>query len=214
MCYQYQNQRRKGERKKDRSTVIARLKTYFNFDNNKWMNKQINKRVSGKKPWTWAVHSALGQENHTQLVRGPCKYHKTQLEGEKEGGSCTYNRGNDETLGLGVTRERQKAVMFGLQASSVGARERRGRGPLLLEEMQTRCLTELTCLAPSSDRPHLVSVPAPGATESAGSRLRPPLLACPFFFCLWSCFVPSSGLFLFYCRSPVIQEKELTLLFL
>lgn len=61
--------------------------------------------------------------------------------------------------------------------------EAEAEGPVPAEtKMHPRCLNGI-CSTPSSDRAHLVSVPAPGAMESAGSWLRAEasLVGVPFF---------------------------------
>lgn len=127
--------------------------------------------------------------------------------------------GQNKVLACGfwVTQERQKVLVSDFQARFWECpRKRRPQGPSPLKK---RCMRGVWCvvpwlnwifLTPSFDRSHLVLGSAQGAAEFSGCWPRLPLLGCPFFFCLWSCFVLSSSLFLFYFRSAVIWEKKWT----
>lgn len=120
-----------------------------------------------------------------------------------------------------VTQERQKLLISGFQAGFGWCPwKRRLRALSLLKKRGVFfCIRGVwcivpwliwICLTPSFDRSHLVLFSAQGGAEFAGCWPTLPLLGCPFFFCLWSCFVLSSSLFLFYFRRAVIQEKKWT----
>lgn len=84
--------------------------------------------------------------------------------------------------------------------------------------MHPRCLNWI-CSIPSSDRAHFISVPAPGAMETAGSWLlavggRLLGWGALFSFAFEAVLFSLQVCFLFYYRSAVIREKELTFLFL
>lgn len=182
----------------------------------------LSKRVSGKKPLTWDIHSVV-EESQT-VAGGPGMYRKTHLRGEEEDHSGIYNRRNDKTLAcrLWVTQERQKLVIFWfpskVQLVPIKRRGRR-RGCHCWKQSSMGsvwCIIPwLTwiCLPPSFDTSHLIVVSAQGATEFAGCWLRPPFWGCTFLL-PWKLFFRSSGLFSFCFRSTVMQKKELTSLVL